>query len=945
MLVQWLHTIWRRLGVVRTGGVALWTAAALTAAQPATLCAAGQTSLHNEFLLDRMLTFYVVNTTGQNFDVTVRWLCPWQMSTDSPVLVRVLDPNEQEVGRVLDPGLRITGTPGEQAIVVPVAGNGPGVYQVIVTGSTQSYVEFSLAPEMSWGVYGYPLLHSTATSLDAYIHLPPGLPRLDLQVLDTVSSLQLIDGNGIVHLNVSGANPSGTTVLPTGTPDAVWRLTANGPAAFGLDFGGAPIIACPDQATALAIHSSIDVLPDGTICYHKFQVAAHDALAEYRAMDPSAFVVSPPSFQAHAAAWTANPARNVLLLGPYGVFTSLPATLAEQNLDPASPWFGVIYTWHDANGQEQPNPFITYDRLGFSQLSPTLNALAAVYAIDAPFNPLRHDPNLLNRIVIAALQELMMVREHELTMPEYLIYEGGEKAFIFARNMRWVPWAIVQCPGSVRSILIDGLRRQADHMLLAAVPNMVNQWSFIMIGLQSFAAGVGEAFYHAAVDRQIDWLLSRTLLDLGFKPAGYFDESAGPDTTYHGISLHNLAWLAEQTGRGDLKNAIARVYRTLNHTMAPESDGSWVGTTSFAHRTPDAWTQPQWGAGVAITGDDSDDAGVLLGHTWLPWRIPQNANQLHAQQLQIQPLLEYHGANAYTSPQVGVTYIADGPMVHVAAWEHFLSEPVAGQLPMKQRDRFTRKMGDEFFFVRRPTYYAFLYCGKTMEYWQEGQRPTDPKVQYPRNGGGLSMFWSPKFGSSILSQNWSAYSSNAVIARKGNQTFFENYWSVTSGIQESLARATINGDLAEDSMTFRRQMNFLEDRVQCDLRLHTTKARSFDDLWECFPYPLDKPGGISVTLHDANGVQINGNNKVASAIVFHGEANEVHIVAFDSPRRCAFGSTSSTDVYGNPREIGRVLASLPAQWSASQARVFKWSMKAVRPQQVQQTIQQMIQAM
>jgi hypothetical protein len=899
----------------------------------------------NAFLLNRMLAFHVVNDTGLGFTCSFTWTSGWQAQADTPILVRVFGPQEQEITRHLEPGLRVTGTPPQNSFDLAVGPAGVGVYQVIVTSGLSASLTFTVTPELRWGVYGSPELRASETELDAYVYLPPNLPSLSVQVWGTVGYVRLTDPDGVVHMNMTGTNPAGATALPTGGPPAVWRLTSAAADSFGLNFGYAPIILCPDEATALAIHSSVDVLEDGTICYHKFQIDAHAALEQYRALDASAFEVTPPPFTEHATAWVSEPARNSLLIGPGGVYSALLPTLQEQNLDPASPWFGAIYRWHDVNGVEFTNPWITYHRNGLVQASPTIGVLAAVYAIDAPFNPLHHDDNLRNRIVIAALQDIMMLREYELPETMNSTYDGGDKAFHFAIFTRWLPWVFNDLPGTVRIPILEGMRRYVDHMALSSISNVGNQWSFIMLGIQNFASAVGEQFYRDAVDRHIEWLLTRRNFDFGAMPAGYISEGSGPDTTYSGIVLHNLAWLAEQSGHAQLKQALGQCYRLLNHTLAPEPDGSWMGATSFAHRTSDPWSIPQWGGGVAMMGDDSPHAGVMVGRTWIPWPLPRNAAQLQQAQQNLANILQYQPSNAYDDPNIGVTTMQYATLIQMPAWEHFLSKPLTGQLPMKASDRFTRKMGDEFLCVRRPSYYALLYCGRTMEDWLEASKPTSPEIQYPRNGGGLSMFWSPRFGSSVLAQNWSACASNSVIAARAGQTFFEDYWSVTSGLQESLSRATVNGRISDDNLAFRRQMNFLEDRVQCELRLQSQAARNYDDLWESFPYPLNKPDAITVTLHDENGAAIPGNDHVASAIVFRNSTNEVHIIAFKNPRRCEFGTASSTDSHGVARETGRVLTSLPKQWTAGQARVLKWSMKAVRPNQVQQTIRQMIQAM
>jgi hypothetical protein len=892
----------------------------------------GDSAWEGEYALNRMLTYYVVNNTAANFTVTIEWINGWQQLADTPVMVRVLDPNEQVIARHLDPGLRGPGTPVPHTFNVPVAAAGAGVYQVIVTGFG-GMVDFDVSPNLPWGVYGYPTLWGEDHLEEAYIFLPPNLPSLGVQCSGEVSSLRLIDSAGVTRINIAGVNAFGSCALPTGGPPQIWRLLASGPDAFGVNFGVAPIILCPDQATALAIRSSIDVLADGTICYHKFQIAAHGLLQQYRGMGASAFAVTPPDLQAGLDGWIADPVRHSLLLGQYGVVSALPATLAEQNLNPASPWFGSIHTWHNASGQERPNPWTTYDRLGMQQPAPTLNVLASVYAIDEPFNSLYRNANLRNRIIIAALQEIMMIREHGLPENTYMAFDGGEKAFMFARFTRWFPWVINDCPANVRASLITGMRFYTDQMVLTAVPPLANQWSFIMLGLRNFAKATGEQFYGDAVERQINWLLTRQMYGFGATTAGYITEGDGPDTSYSGILLHNLAWLAEDLGHAALKQALCRCYATLNCTLAPEPGGSWMGASAFAHRSPTDWRQPQWGAGVAMMGDDCPDAGVLVGHTWIPRPIPRNAEELAQAQADLQSILIYHHLGAYDDPNIGLSVLMDAPMLFFAAWERFLSsDPMTGQWPEDPGgSAFTRKLGDEFLCVRRPSYYAFVYSGRTIEEYHQPSFPSDPNVLYPRNGGGLSMFWSPGFGSSVLGQNWSAYSSNSIIATLGGQTFFENYWSVDADLQETPAQGSFHGALNGGGMSFHRQINFLDDRVVCQIGLQASQTVTYNDLWECFPFSLDKPDPITVTLHDADGHVISGNNVIAWSIVFHTSVDEAHVITFSEPRRCDVGINTSVDPYGVPRTCGRVLTSLPREWNANQARTFAWAMKVVDP--------------
>lgn len=923
-------------------GVGLVLVAGLTLAGVGLPVQAGEKPWAGVYELRTMLTFYIVNDDGADFEVTVRALNQFRTMADRPVMIRVLDTEERVVQRVVEPGLRTSGTPGWSTTTVPVTSSGPGVYQVIVTGFGNTTIHFEVSPALSWGVYGYPYLTGTGHLDQAYIFLPPNLSSLTARCVGSVESLTLTDADGIAHVSISGENAFGGCALPPGE-NQVWRLNATGPAAFGVSFDSAPIIACPDEATARTIRSSVEVLEDGTVCFHKFQRRAHDLLEQYRAKNQSEYAVSPPAFGAATTAWTSEPARTSLLLGAWGVYAALPAVLADQNLDPASPWFGSIHEWHDTQGAERPNPWLSYDRLGMTDPARAMSVLAAVYAVDDPVNPLFRSETLRNRVIVAALQQMMMIREHEQPQPIYIEYDGGIRAFDLAGMLRAFPWVIADCPGEVQSIWVEGARRMVDRMVLAAIPEIINQWSFIVMAIQNFAKGTGEQEYRGYVQMHINWILQRRLFGFGAMPAGYFSEGEGPDATYSGINLHNLAWLAEDTGSQPLKDAVIDAYTVFNHTVAPEPDGTWRGASSFCHRTPGDWTDTQSTAGAGMLADDSPEAAVLLGHCWMPRRPARTPAEVAEQLEFIQSLMQYLPVNALDDPNLDLCVLG-GPLTPMLIWEHYMGTPLNGRLPMKASDRFTRKFGDEFFCVRRPSYYAFLYCGQKMEAYREAVRPIDPNIQYPRNGGGLSMLWSPKFGASILSKNWSAYSTNSIIAAKGAHTWFEDYWGVNATLQTSQSRSVVSGELTDDRMTYRRQLAFQEDRILCEIRLSPKQSITYQKLWECFPYPLDKPDPIKVSLYDAEGRKIAGNNKVASAIVFHNSANEVHVIAFSQPRQCEFGVNTSVDNYNNTRECGRVLTQLPAQWNAGQVRTVKWAARVVRPNQLQATIKQLVQS-
>jgi hypothetical protein len=98
----------------------------------------------------------------------------------------------------------------------------------------------------------------------------------------------------------------------------------------------------------MAIRAGADVMPDGSFCFHKHQVADLMLLQRYKQLFLEDFQVSIEPIENYYSALARQPARNQLLFGPYGVMSTLPALLAEQCLDSRSPWFGIIRGWKDS---------------------------------------------------------------------------------------------------------------------------------------------------------------------------------------------------------------------------------------------------------------------------------------------------------------------------------------------------------------------------------------------------------------------------------------------------------------------------------------------------------------------------------------------------------------------------------------------------------------------
>ena len=896
---------------------------------------AGRLQLH------QALTLYVVNQSGGDFTVNLRWRDEQQTQADRPRLLRVFDPDEHLLLRHEEPGKRVTGAVPEIAVQLAVNARGAGVYQICVTGFGGD-LDFSTSPSLPWGVTGHPRLVGRGDQFaNAFVYLPPKLESFPIRCEGEIEELRLSDESGKAQILTHGVNASGSAALPKDA-EHVWQLCIKAPGEYMMDFSGMPIILCPDEHSARAIHASVDMLDDGTICFHKFQVRAHQVLRRYREAPPEMFSVRVPMLEQYRGQWLGRSARNDLLLGSYGVYAALPATLREQNLDRGSPWFGTIAVWRDAAGRPRTdNPWSTYTRSGLNRVAAQASVFGAVYSIDEPFNPLRRDAGLRNRAIIASLQELMLLREHELPLaavPDN--YFGGERAFTFSSFLHCFPLVVRDCPVDVREIWTDGLRRYVEHESISQVTLNVNQWTFIIKGLQHFLDGTDEEWCRSAIQRHLRWIAARNQWDRGQQPAGYFDEF-GPDATYNGITLHHLAWVYKQNRDPALLEALRRCIDLFNHTIAPQPGGKLLGASSFCTRTPGDWTEPQYGGGLAMLADELAEASPQLDRVWPTERsMAGDVRNRRANDDALLQRLSYMDFNIYSRQRDAAATIATGPEIHFMIWQHFASVPRRGALPVLTQRDFTRNFGDEFFCVRRPTYYAFLYAGQPMPDWMKNQRPADPRAQYPRNGGGLCMFWSPAFGSSLLAKNWSAYAAQSIIIEHQGKTDWEDYWSVKNTFDEPAARATVSGTILNQPLEFRRQWQFEQDRVECNLSLHANVGCEFDAAWECFPYSLDPAARLRVTLLDETGQPVG--NRPASAVVFRNGSPEAHVVVFASPRSCRILTERSTDRYQKPREHGSVQAALPRQLKPGQPASISWSIQRCNASDVAQTIQEAI---
>ncbi len=880
------------------------------------------------FCLNDGLTFYVVNPTGQAFDLKVTVMQPWRKDRPTPTLLRVFDPQERLVLRHEWPG-DVVLTPEPDTYTGQIAAAGPGVYQVVVNGGysvswARSTVELQTTPELEFGVFGS-LQYLTGVKdqfADSYVHLPPGLPKLPITATDQLVGLKLLDEAGTEKLALDKGKLAGETALPSG--EHVWRLQATGDF-YRLDFKGYPIILCPSAESAKAIHAGVDVMPDGTVCFHKHQVAAWKLLQQYKQRPASDYTVQVEPIETLLPGLLKEPGRNTLLFGYYGVLAQLPPILASQNLDSKSPWFGAIHTWRDKEGKAKPgNPLADYDRTGLEAFAALNKDLAALYFMKADFNPYYHNPKLLNRIIIGALLDQMAMREGEYCNVSNTYY-GGIHAFTLEHSHSGA-FSLVysDVPPDVQTIWRAGQQRLTDRFLYTTVGGCTNQWTILLVGLWRYFEGTGEEEYKQAVLRNTHWLIDN--LFQGQRPAGYMTEANGPDATYNGITGHSLSEIYHHSQDPRILESLRKAYNLFNHTIAPEPDGTWLGSSGYCHRTPGDWVSPQYGAGLGPMSGNLPEAGLRYpGHgTWAYYEpITDEAGRQKAED-DLRKTAHYLPESFFELEAANTARASGAFDINFANWRIYENKYLPGKLPCLADEPFTRNFGDEFFCVKRPTYYAFLYCGVAYQEWQMGVRPRHCDEQYPANDG-LCMFWSPGFGVSLLTKNWGQSRCNTLLCEVGEgQVLWPYYMDTKSKLDTEAGTAELTGKIRETPLSYRRAYRFLDDGVECALTIKSDADFTCRNLRECLPYPLsDIKPDMHVGLLDAQGEAVE-SGQPAATLRFTNAAGQGHSIVFATPAPIALGQDETVDHYGGKHTYGRALVSLPNRFTAGQEVVLQY---------------------
>ena len=252
-----------------------------------------------------------------------------------------------------------------------------------------------------------------------------------------------------------------------------------------------------------------------------------------------------------------------------------------------------------------------------------------------------------------------------------------------------------------------------------------------------------------------------------------------------------------------------------------------------------------------------------------------------------------------------------------------------GTWPVLASERFARNVNDEFVFIRRPGYYAAVYTGNTSHRWVRDAVKGEPitgnwemqdGILQPMDANakktawnptqGLSMLWTPGYGSCVLGANWNVYTAQMLRADlPDGQVSWPDYWEFEHEWDADNSILTLRQRMFDLPVAVTRQMAFEEDGLRQTVEVSREEPGVAESLVEQIPYV--RKDGVVVLFREGD-TWAEAEEAVASEMWIGGAAGEGVRFSFASPVTLRKGITSRN----HGLDLGLIEVALGAETQA-----------------------------
>ncbi len=710
---------------------------------------------------------------------------------------------------------------------VPAAGK--GLYRVVIVASWDHWISITPDRPIRTGIHPGPgplYIHGSRLN-EAYLYIPPAVQDIGISISEEVQPfnwrLRIEDQDGTILGETRPATFLNYILHTPARGDCIYRVRAVGktPGAC-MHLHGVPFVLCPDVPTAQMIHGGLQVDTRGRQTFHACQ----------RVLDTWADSIKPddlhvPALDVQPDAIEHKQLRDAL--------HQLPQLLASQDLDPASPTYGLLTAGTPPKGG--------------------INLAAIAAGTQHPANPYHANPALVRRVLLHRLHDLRKQSPHFWYEAKYdfpKTIEADENS-ISSACMRsgWY------------SLGGDSLHSlSAVHMkdvLTPALPQEVaDAWH------QSLRLWVGSRWLMHCGDTSNQWTYNMAAVLQIWKAIG--DDEI-------------LGMLRSHSRRMTAPGMLGR----LNPDATPYSHKSSVGFTRAADlaMTGAGYLADGWGFDSEYTIEQVMNMGrvwdvihepalidwwdkfyYLKTHLTLPKRGVHTVNCFG----ETCSPTDLNFRTRYYTHKSGLPQGAIDRVIYADLWQNQGQEPKR-PWPCLEDGSFTRVIDNKFYFIKTPRYYSISYGGPTLPDWAHltiaeakdghcrlvgyggpGYGGSQRKATKP---GGLSAVFVPDCGPTLLGSNSDIWYSNTVWGRRStpirekcssdvDPTIVSSAFAdpfVTFDAAGRIYRRTAR--LTYAPLTVTRMLHFKDDRIIVTLQLTATADLNLTELYESIPYFAD----------------------------------------------------------------------------------------------------------
>ena len=537
----------------------------------------------------------------------------------------------------------------------------------------------------------------------------------------------------------------------------------------------------------------------------------------------------------------------------------------------------------------------------------TANLLAWAYSNAAPWNPYAGDERLARRAAIISIVDLLAWTENNYYENHPKSSKTGRKwglhSAITGFSLTFNAFSLLKVgdslPADVREAWRAGILHMCSQINARMPTGPMNMRFSIPVGMEyAFRATENEA-----IARMAKRWAGMTVFGPELSLAGHHWEGQGraPDGSYNGIALHRLAELYNVTDDENVLTLLRHGYRLKNHLSLPMPNGRWISPSHFNDRCQSSFANDQYAGREPSFILDAPEAVPFLRH----FRVKKKPV--------VPAELVKHSKGpssriAKASPWGRGGRMHDwGMVLHLPDYiyhqeEEKIQEALAKNyvLPVLASDSFSQNFNNEFFCIRKPSYYAILYAGAAVSS-DDGRTNSRGMLKDQGGlfngfaGGGISAFWTPAgtfwLGRMTAYENyerkkvkvnnrivfvpgWQDWANNHVIGKtksgkiltSARTSWPKSDWdekkgtlSITGVMPKTLQR---QGEITKASVTVKRNYRFHEDRLKVGLTIRSNKSESFQSFYETIPLHITED--LKIAFFDAGGKELK------AGVVIHG---------------------------------------------------------------------------